>query len=175
MSSYSHYAWAEGRKVGDPVAKALLIFIAMDTNPLEYRSMAARGCSREDPMEQMLSYFMMLEIPRREGVRLVRKLLREGHLIENFGYVPAWPEPMPVPRTGQMAPKRRRIFERDGWKCVYCGSKERLTIDHVLARSRGGDDLESNLATACHSCNSSKSNKPVESWTPLHGYVGDVL
>ena len=61
---------------------------------------------------------------------------------------------------------RKNIFERDGHRCQYCGkrfSKQDLTIDHVLPRSRGGRDTWENLVLACVKCNLKKSNRtPVE-------------
>ena len=52
--------------------------------------------------------------------------------------------------------KRTGIFERDGFRCVYCGEQfpaEELTLDHVQPRVRGGDRSEGNLVTACGGCN----------------------
>jgi 5-methylcytosine-specific restriction endonuclease McrA len=53
---------------------------------------------------------------------------------------------------------RYNIFRRDGHKCVYCGTKNNLTLDHVLPRSRGGDNTWKNLVTCCGSCNLRKDN-----------------
>lgn len=60
---------------------------------------------------------------------------------------------------------RRAIFERDHYRCRYCGDfKGGLTLDHVMPVSRGGtDDLE-NLVTACKSCNSRKKTKTLDEW-----------
>ena len=58
--------------------------------------------------------------------------------------------------------KRRRIFERDDFRCVYCGEcfpPEQLTIDHVEARVRGGDRSDGNLVTACGACNTLKGHR----------------
>ena len=33
---------------------------------------------------------------------------------------------------------RKNLFKRDNNTCVYCGSKDELTLDHVLPKSRGG-------------------------------------
>ena len=41
----------------------------------------------------------------------------------------------------------------------YCGSKEDLTFDHFVPRSKGGLTTWSNVITACSSCNLKKSNK----------------
>ena len=51
---------------------------------------------------------------------------------------------------------RQSVYDRDGWKCVKCQSTENLTLDHVLAWSRGGPDTYENLRTLCRSCNSAK-------------------
>ena len=47
-----------------------------------------------------------------------------------------------VPRAVQRKISRRALFARDGWRCVYCGtSRGRLTLDHVVPRSRGGESV----------------------------------
>jgi 5-methylcytosine-specific restriction endonuclease McrA len=58
--------------------------------------------------------------------------------------------------------KRHRIFERDDYRCVYCGEQfpvETLTIDHVQPRVKGGDRSEGNLVTACGACNVRKGHR----------------
>lgn len=59
---------------------------------------------------------------------------------------------------------RLQTFERDGHACVYCGSTEDLTCDHVVPLVRGGTNDNDNLATACRPCNSSKSDKLLSEW-----------
>lgn len=54
---------------------------------------------------------------------------------------------------------RSLVFERDSYRCVYCGSTEKLSIDHIYPWSLGGSDLPSNLQTLCKSCNSKKGAK----------------
>jgi hypothetical protein len=51
---------------------------------------------------------------------------------------------------------RRRVYERDGWKCMRCGTGNHLSLDHIIPYSLGGNDEESNLQTLCRSCNSRK-------------------
>lgn len=53
---------------------------------------------------------------------------------------------------------RHNIMKRDGNRCLYCGSRQNLTIDHVMPRSRGGRDTWENLATACNDCNVRKGD-----------------
>jgi 5-methylcytosine-specific restriction endonuclease McrA len=58
-----------------------------------------------------------------------------------------------------MEEKRKIVYERDGYKCVECGSEENLTLDHTYPRSRGGDASVENFQTMCETCNKLKGNK----------------
>ncbi|HEX6701268.1 MAG TPA: HNH endonuclease [Gaiellaceae bacterium] len=65
-----------------------------------------------------------------------------------------------VPRAVQRKISRRALFARDGWRCVYCGSSSgRLTLDHVVPRSRGGDSVWENVVTSCAPCNHRKGDR----------------
>ena len=65
---------------------------------------------------------------------------------------------------------RHRIMRRDGYSCVYCGSKKDLTIDHVIPISKGGKSSYTNTVTCCKDCNAKKADKTVEElgWTLCH-------
>src|ERR1043165_990043 len=68
-----------------------------------------------------------------------------------------------VPRAVQRKISRRALFARDGWRCVYCGTTAgRLTLDHVVPRSRGGESVWENVVTACAPCNHKKGNRLLE-------------
>jgi len=54
---------------------------------------------------------------------------------------------------------RRRIYDRDHHTCTYCGSTKHLTIDHIVPKSRGGDNSWTNLITCCYSCNLKKADR----------------
>lgn len=63
--------------------------------------------------------------------------------------------------------KRKRIYERDGGKCRYCGKPLELRemhVDHIIPKSKGGGNAESNLACSCAECNRSKGAKPLDVW-----------
>ena len=65
-----------------------------------------------------------------------------------------------VPHRVQRKISRRALFARDGWRCVYCGSTAgRLTLDHIVPRSRGGDSVWENVVTSCAPCNLRKGNR----------------
>jgi 5-methylcytosine-specific restriction endonuclease McrA len=51
------------------------------------------------------------------------------------------------------------------WKhaCAYCGATNApLELDHVIPRSCGGSDRESNRVPACHKCNQRKGNHSIQ-------------
>jgi 5-methylcytosine-specific restriction endonuclease McrA len=55
---------------------------------------------------------------------------------------------------------KKNIFVRDGFKCAYCGTKNvRLTIDHILPKSRGGKTDFENCVSSCMPCNNNKGGK----------------
>ncbi|WP_456425464.1 HNH endonuclease [Rhodocaloribacter sp.] len=57
---------------------------------------------------------------------------------------------------------RKNVLRRDRFRCQYCGSRDRLTIDHILPKSRGGPDSWENLVAACVPCNNRKGNRTPE-------------
>lgn len=55
--------------------------------------------------------------------------------------------------------KRQEILAKYKFKCCFCGSKERLEIDHIQPYSKGGTDELHNLQVLCKPCNLKKSDK----------------
>ena len=57
------------------------------------------------------------------------------------------------------------IFERDNFKCEYCGKSKKddddviLHVDHINPVSNGGNNLLCNLVTSCSKCNMGKGAK----------------
>jgi hypothetical protein len=70
----------------------------------------------------------------------------------------------PLSRGTAHRKHRDLVFNRDGFQCVYCGTKETLTLDHVIPYSKGGSDEPENLSTCCQSCNSKKHARTPEEW-----------
>src|SRR3984885_6139174 len=54
---------------------------------------------------------------------------------------------------------RFNVFLRDRFTCQYCGSRDDLTFDHVIPRSKGGRTTWENVVTACAPCNLRKSDR----------------
>ena len=85
---------------------------------------------------------------------------QDPHYREKASEIPA---PMgfanEIAATNVTRAQRARIFERDGYVCQRCPSKEHLCIDHIIPVSRGGNSLDDNLQVLCLSCNTKKGNK----------------
>lgn len=66
---------------------------------------------------------------------------------------------------------RKKVLKRDGAQCRYCGRKEgevspnepssegRLSVDHIIPLTRGGDTSADNLVVCCVVCNRLKGDR----------------
>lgn len=79
-------------------------------------------------------------------------------------------------KTGPDQKTRELVLERDGHRCLTCGTTWDLTINHRINRGMGGSRLlnsPENLTTACATCNSSYENHPEAArrfgWKALRG------
>lgn len=54
---------------------------------------------------------------------------------------------------------RQEVLRRDHHSCQYSGSTKRLTLDHLIPRSKGGLHMWDNVVIACERCNSRKGDK----------------
>jgi 5-methylcytosine-specific restriction endonuclease McrA len=68
---------------------------------------------------------------------------------------------------------RKKVFERDNYKCYICGckvylhkqltfAKDKATLDHIIPLSKGGSHTYGNIKTACGLCNSYKCDSIIE-------------
>lgn len=86
-------------------------------------------------------------------------------LSEGGGLIPvdvaAMPRAKEVKQRREAIPRavQREVWQRDGGRCVECGSKERLCFDHIVPFSRGGSNSVRNLQLLCEGCNLSKGNR----------------
>ena len=80
--------------------------------------------------------------------------------------IPA-PEVIVLKKYGERPPRRisfnrPNLYRRDEHTCQYCGDAlppAKLTIDHVLPRSKGGPTTWENCVAACQRCNADKADK----------------
>ncbi len=60
---------------------------------------------------------------------------------------------------------RKGILARDQYTCQYCRQpvgSAKLTLDHIIPRSRGGANAWENLVAACFACNNAKGDRTPE-------------
>ena len=74
--------------------------------------------------------------------------------IVNRQRFPRFYERAPIPPS-----VRQAVYDRDGWRCLHCGARDQLSLDHMIPWSKGGGDEPENLQTLCRPCNSRKGAK----------------
>lgn len=79
----------------------------------------------------------------------------------------AAPQIVVLKKYGERPPRRVNfnkfnLARRDNYSCQYCGESigvQKMTIDHVLPRSRGGKSTWENCVAACARCNGLKADR----------------
>jgi 5-methylcytosine-specific restriction endonuclease McrA len=67
------------------------------------------------------------------------------------------------PFLERVAFNKKNILRRDGYTCQYCSRRnDRLTVDHVVPRSRGGQTVWTNVVAACLRCNLLKGSRTLD-------------
>lgn len=60
-----------------------------------------------------------------------------------------------------ISPKvKQAVWERDGMRCIFCGTPYAMPNAHILPRSKGGLGVEKNIVTACIKCHHNMDNTP---------------
>lgn len=86
--------------------------------------------------------------------------------VREAGYL--WPDDHWLPTANRPKKEKigralsKRVMERDGYRCIRCGTHLALTCDHIIPESRGGPTTYDNLQTMCAPCNSKKGAKMPE-------------
>ena len=76
-------------------------------------------------------------------------------------------------RACDISPKvRKEVMERDGHKCIICGSHSNLQVAHFVSRSRLGLGIPQNLAILCACCHfefdNGKSHREIQKLVREH-------
>lgn len=57
---------------------------------------------------------------------------------------------------------KESLLKQSGGRCIYCGHEltvANMTVDHIIPKSAGGTDAESNLIACCKECNAKKADQ----------------
>lgn len=54
---------------------------------------------------------------------------------------------------------KRNIHVRDDNTCQYCGSKDKICIDHINPKAKGGKSTWENCVSSCKTCNNKKRDR----------------
>lgn len=77
--------------------------------------------------------------------------------------------------AGYFTPQEwQRCLEYFEHSCCYCGEPVPLTVEHLIAVSRGGTNTVQNIAPACKHCNYSKGDRPLLEWYPAQPFYAAV-
>ncbi|WP_162909393.1 HNH endonuclease [Aggregatilinea lenta] len=123
-------------------------------------------------------YDSYIQIAKGQAVRIQELIdsLNAGYNPAHFYMDITYPQPFESPdiiekarllaseRVRPMVSLRWQVFQRDGWKCVACGRSSKtdgviLHLDHIVPRSKGGQDSLDNFQTLCSLCNLGKSDR----------------
>ncbi len=62
------------------------------------------------------------------------------------------------------------VFERDGYRCRYCGIKAPLTVDHIIPWSQNGATVAENLLSSCRRDNKLRGDMEYAEWLDSPDY-----
>ena len=69
---------------------------------------------------------------------------------------------------GRWEDVRRRVLDRDGWRCRSCGLAGRLEVDHITPLEDGGESYALlNLQALCRRCHISKTGRENRARRPV--------
>jgi hypothetical protein len=118
------------------------------------------------------------ELRNEEGYQILshkdRSDLKPGqYLLQTEKRVPAF-------KRGVSKETRAQVLERNGYTCQMCGNAAgdvdphntartvRLTIGHILDKSKGGEDIPTNLRAVCTTCNEGLQNTALQKPDRVH-------
>jgi len=113
----------------------------------------------------------------RHAIRMLVRQVAEVHDAEPDRLIGVYPIPLAVRLVRFIFPKWRHlagpawsragVLRRDSHRCAYCAGAA-TTVDHVLPRSRGGQNTWKNTVASCYRCNQAKADRtPAEAGLAL--------
>lgn len=117
---------------------------------------AARRYYREH-RDERLAYAQRYRDENRDAIRAAA----QEHYRRNPALYRARARERSMAETAEAVAYMAELLEQP---CAYCGSRDRIEVDHVIPFARGGKTVPENLVAACLPCNRSKGSKTPEEW-----------
>lgn len=125
-------------------------------NDIENRKKELLQMHKEDILknekDQIRQELLEKERKRKLQREVLKELIDEGAISNQVTDQDGNREPIPQDVMD-------KVWNRDGGKCVKCGSQKNLEFDHLIPVSKGGATTYRNLQLLCKECNVEKSNK----------------
>ena len=111
--------------------------------------------------------------PTAKGKLIRYKINREMAITHVKGGVAGITSKTSIRRFYSRSEFRKMILERDGYKCAYCGKRRKrgLTIDHIVAKVKGGLSTFTNCVCACKKCNVEKDKLSITEYLKKNGLI----
>lgn len=135
-------------------------FIYDDSLSWRARGVLAYAATHDESITVKLLVSLAGKGPKKFGKEAAASVMNE---IINAGYASIVGTDRLTYIKGKISQELRdAVLERDGHRCVDCGSSKRLCADHVIPESKGGATTLDNLQAMCRPCNSEKHAKLLE-------------
>lgn len=123
----------------------------------------SKGVGRTCDMNEALSFRSISDAKSWMENHDVRKILDDYPCIVNSQFAKVYtPDELIAPRARIKKSEREEIYEASDKKCAICGKPltlQECTIDHIVPRSRGGENNIDNYRILCPACNHFKSDR----------------
>ena len=123
----------------------------------------AKGSGRTCDMNEALWFRSISDAKEWLDKHDARKILDHTPCIVNSQFSKVYtPEEIIVPRVKIKKKEREEVYDASDKKCAICGKPltlQECTIDHIIPRSRGGENEIENYRILCPACNQFKSDR----------------
>lgn len=144
----------EGRMLGDPAYLRSIIFKYDDLTVEQVKAI-------RDRVLEVNKNLVLYQVDNEEYLAFLKWKDYQKPKYPQASKIPPPPGVETVDVERWYVPKeiRVKVFEKCRYQCVFCGSSEKLQIDHIIPIAKGGTSKEDNLQVLCANCNARKSDK----------------
>jgi site-specific DNA-methyltransferase (adenine-specific) len=124
------------------------------------------GCATTCVAAQQLGRkWIGIDIEKQAVGILIERLSDDAGLFKDFTATEQIPKRSDIKEVQPSPSIKERLYKAQDGKCNACGTKfeiHHLEIDHIIPKTKGGDDYYENCQLLCGSCNRIKRDRPME-------------